>query len=89
MTANDAAAIMEKAKAAGIPDWMAARVIGVSRAAINHWVTGKYSISEQRSNQLLALSQSIDYHTARGAFPVTPKELMWQGLLAITDEVNQ
>lgn len=75
---------LELAKSAGIPEGLVAReILGVTRATLHNWKRSGYP--PQREDQLQALRDTLQKHLDDGTLPMTREQLIWQGILHITE----
>lgn len=82
---NEMAQVFELMKAANIPEIVVARhILGVSRAAMYQWADG--GVPPNRVNQLTALRDTLAYHIEKGNLPKKYDELLWQGILRVTED---
>lgn len=75
--------VLELAKAANIPRKVVQRMLGVSRTTLQTWM--QKGVPDYRVAQLQALQQTIQYCLDAGLLPQTTDELIWKGILHITE----
>lgn len=76
--------VLELSRRADIPDNIVARkMLGVSRATTHSWA--KHGVPNGRVEQLTKLKQTLQHYLDSGILPLTREELLWQGLVHVTE----
>lgn len=76
--------VWKLSRQAGISDEiLARRILGVSRATLHKWDEG--SIPSDNIAKLEALRETLQYYIDKGKLPVTKEELLWQGIIHLTE----
>lgn len=75
--------VLELAKAANIPRKVVVRILGISHPTLQTWL--HRGVPEHRVAQLQALRETIQYCLDSGLLPRDTDELIWKGILHITE----
>lgn len=76
-------AVLEIAKTANIPTSVVVRMIGISRTTMQKWK--RDGTPENRIPQLQILQKTIQQYLDENILPKSIDELVWYGLLHITE----
>lgn len=79
--------VRELSRQAGISEKILARkILGVSRASFYIWE--RAGVPSNKITQLETLKETLQYYLKEGLLPVDKEELTWNGILHLTECIN-